>query len=511
MKYLNKILLVLLVFSCWIVKTDSQQGAAELVKKKAVFSAIKGTISKKDTVTVSSEIKTVKWSGGDQGSFKILSSENNMLILAFAPPSDFTGIKRAALQVLNSSGKAIAEISLTGLATNGLEGENEAPLSVIADALGYKTNIGWTTLANNSLPFLQGDEISFALFRKAGSGNVEMIPVARYSPDFELPFGYYLLNRHMPVNREVGVLSKAGAYPEHQTLFPANAKGSNSFDPGNRTFGFYFTSPSHSAWSEDVWNMLFYPDHAVHATRIYPLKDAEGRLITNTYLLCFEEARNGDYNDYVFLVKNIIPVAEDPFTVLFNGKDFKGWHTFLNNIGTNKDPDNNFRIENNMLHVIGKDLGYAITEEGFSNFHFKVDFKWGERRWPPREEAKRDAGICYNIPLNEPDSIWPQSVECQIQEGDVGDFWMLGFSTIMQGGNQNIPSAHTRMIKQRDAEKPTGEWNTVEVISYNGRCVHIVNGVVVNVGDNASTSRGRILLQSEYAEIFYRNVKIRKL
>ena len=509
MNYLKLFLAVIFVFSKTI--TIHAQNGSQPIKKSLVFSAIKGTVSKTDTLIVSADINSLKWLGTDQTSFSIISKENKMLVLAFSPSADFIGIKRSSLQVVGASGKIIAEISLTGLATKGLEGENEAPLSTIVDALGYQSNIGWTTLANNTLPFLQGDEIPYQQFRKAENRKVEIIPVARYSPDFELSFGYYSINGHMPINREVGVLSKAGKYPEHQVLFPAIARGAKEFDPGSRSFGFYFTSPTHSAWSEDVWNMLFYPDHAVHATRIYPLKDKEGTIIKNTYLLCVEEAANGDYNDYVFLVKNIIPVTEDAFTVLFNGRNLDGWHTFLQNIGINKDPDNNFRIENNMLHVIGKDLGYAITDEGYSNFHFKVDFKWGEKRWPPREDAKRDAGVCYNIPVNEPDSIWPVSVECQIQEGDVGDFWMLGFSTIMQGGNQNIPSAHTRMIKQRDAEKPTGEWNTVEIISYNGRCVHIVNGVVVNTGDNASTHTGRILLQSEFAEIYYRNVKIRKL
>jgi hypothetical protein len=67
------------------------------------------------------------------------------------------------------------------------------------------------------------------------------------------------------------------------------------------------------------------------------------------------------------------------------------------------------------------------------------------------------------------------------------------------------------MMKQKDAEKPYGEWNTVEVISYNGKCIHIVNGVIVNVGEEASVKEGKILLQSEYAEIYYRNIKIRGL
>ena len=231
----------------------------------------------------------------------------------------------------------------------------------------------------------------------------------------------------------------------------------------------------------------------------------------NTYLLCYEEAKNGDFNDYVFVVRNIVPVTKNLFTRIFNGKNLDGWHSFLKDIGTNTDPNNNFRIEDSVLHVIGKDLGYVMTEKGFSNYHFKVDFKWGERRWGSRQHEKRDAGVCYNIPMNEPDSIWPQSIECQVQEGDVGDFWLLGFSTIKVNGVQNKPANHTRMIKQKDGEKPTGQWNTLEIISYNGKCVQIVNGIVVNVGEEASVKSGRILLQSEFAEVYYRNVMIRKL
>jgi Domain of Unknown Function (DUF1080) len=506
MRIISSLLIVLVVNAVMFA-----QPGPSLTGKECIFSAIKGTISKMDSVVLPSGASSVKFMSGDTSSFKILPGKKGKLFLSFNPPGDFTGIKRATIGVRNLSGKIISEIHLTGLSTNGLEGANEAPLSVIIDALGYQINIGWTKLDNHSRPELVGEEISSSLFKKAGSGKAELIPVARYSPDFELPFGYYVTGEKGPDLHQVGVLAKKGDYPEHQILFPATATGSTLFDPGNNTFGFYATGHGHTAYSEDVWNMLLFPANAVRATRIYPVKNKAGALLKNTYLVCFEEAKNGDYNDYVFLAKNIMPVTSDPFIPLFNGKNLAGWNTFLMNIGLNKDPNHNFKIDKSELFVSGKDLGYVITEKGYSNYHFKVDFKWGEKRWPPRENNKRDAGICYNIPISEPDSIWPQSIECQIQEGDVGDFWLLGFSTIKVNGVQNEPANHTRMIKQNDAEKPTGEWNTVEVISYNGKCVHIVNGVVVNVGEDASVKEGRILLQSEYAEIFYRNVKIRKL
>ena len=207
----------------------------------------------------------------------------------------------------------------------------------------------------------------------------------------------------------------------------------------------------------------------------------------------------------------MVPLKDDLFTTIFDGKNLNGWHSYLKDIGTNKDPENNFKLEDGTLHVLGKDLGYEISDKGFFNFHARFEFKWGVTKWPPRQAAKRDGGFLYNIPMNEPDSIWPKSIECQIQEGDVGDFWMLGFSTLTVDGKTNIPTNHIRFIKKKDNEKPYGEWNTVEVISYNGICVQIVNGVVVNYGTDSSIKGGRVILQSEYSEIYYRNVRIRQL
>jgi hypothetical protein len=288
--------------------------------------------------------------------------------------------------------------------------------------------------------------------------------------------------------------------------------GGSSFDPGASTFGFYAISPTHTAYSEDIWNILFHPGYASHATRIYPAKDKSGRVLANTYLVCFEEAKNGDYNDYVFLVKNVMPVyLRDSFSSLFNGQDFKGWYKWLQSKGKNNDPEGVFNVENGVIHDLGKELGYIMTEESYDNFHFILEFKWGEKKWAPRDTSKRDSGICYNISESEDDKIWPKSVECQIQEGDVGDFWLLGYSTIQANGKQNPPLQHSRMTKNKDTEKSTGEWNTVEVINYNGKCAHVVNGQVVNYGENSSLTRGKILLQSEYAEVYFKNILLREL
>jgi hypothetical protein len=483
-------------------------------KTEVILSAVKGSSSKPDTIQLHPvrTVKDVKISGDHKHFFTwhvpASSSENKpALVVVFSPPASFTGIARAVLSGRNFSA------CLTGLSTKGLEGENEPPLAVIIESLGYSINTGWTTLPNNLSPTLHGDELPPSLFKKTGTENIEMIPVARYSPDFAVNFGYYIIDQSIPRQNQVGILATAKGHPEHQILFPGIAMGSQSFDPGTSSFGFYAISPTHTVYSEDIWNVLFHPGHAGHGMRIYPVRDKMKVIVPNTFLVCMEEAKNGDYNDYVFLVKNVTPMPiEVDFKSMFNGKNLDGWYKWLKDKGKNNDPANIFSVvENGVLHDMGTELGYIMSEKSFGNYHFVLDFKWGEKKWAPRDKMKRDSGICYNIPEDEPDSIWPQSVECQIQEGDVGDFWLLNYSTIQVDGKQNSPLQHSQIVKKVDAEKPNGEWNTVEVISVNGKCAHIVNGTVVNYGENSSLIGGRILLQSEYAELYFRNIRIREL
>jgi hypothetical protein len=77
-----------------------------------------------------------------------------------------------------------------------------------------------------------------------------------------------------------------------------------------------------------------------------------------------------------------------------------------------------------------------------------------------------------------------------------------------------------RCIKQPDAEKPTGEWNTVELVAFGKDSIHIVNGkVVMRLHDPVridtdlptSVTSGPIILQSEGAEVFYRDIQVRSI
>ena len=198
---------------------------------------------------------------------------------------------------------------------------------------------------------------------------------------------------------------------------------------------------------------------------------------------------------------------------LLNGKDLKGWYSFLTTKGKNNDPEKVFKMENGLLHISGKEFGYICTEKEFENFHLAVEFKWGVKKYPPRDAdtTKRDNGICFYVPADVKDFVWPKSIECQVQEGDVGDFWLIDHTTIVTDGKRSVPDSFTRVAKKKDGERPSGEWNRVEVIANKGKIIYKVNGIVVNEGEDPSVTKGRIIIQSEGAEIYYRKIEIAEL
>lgn len=198
---------------------------------------------------------------------------------------------------------------------------------------------------------------------------------------------------------------------------------------------------------------------------------------------------------------------------LFNGKNLDGWYSFLTKKGKNNDPEKVFSIEKDILHISGKEFGYICTNNTYKNFHLAVEFKWGTKKWPPRDAdtTRRDNGICFYVPQDFKDKVWPKSVECQIQEGDVGDIWVIDSATVVVDGKRTPSMDYFRVQKKTDAEHKTGEWNRVEVIANNGNLTYIVNGKVVNTATSPSLSEGRIIIQSEGAEIFYRKIEIAEL
>jgi hypothetical protein len=196
---------------------------------------------------------------------------------------------------------------------------------------------------------------------------------------------------------------------------------------------------------------------------------------------------------------------------LFNGRNFDGWYIFVPGEPKNQDSRGIFKIkEDGVIHVSGEKFAYLSTEKEYDNYRFTCEFKWGEKKYPPRENAKRDAGVLYHCVG--PDKVWMKSLEFQIQEGDCGDMWLTGG----EGGAPSLTvkgKKHTggRVVKFSDHEKPNGEWNKVEVVCKGDKIWHYMNGHLNMEGTEASLTRGKINLQSEGAELYYRNITLEPL
>lgn len=226
---------------------------------------------------------------------------------------------------------------------------------------------------------------------------------------------------------------------------------------------------------------------------------------------------------------------------LFNGKNFDGWKIVLRNQKPGEDPEKIFQADAGAIHVYrdtpaGKAMpfGVLLTDREYSHYRLRFEYRWGEKKFAPRNDQIRDAGLLYHT--IGPEKIWPTSVECQVQEGDTGDFYFVYTS-----GDCPVDSSQTkfqdaaaggrfksfgqagkiaRVIKSKTVE--TEGWNRVEVVVRGDRAVHLVNGQINNYtinmkapeGDSQKMvplTSGRIAFQCECAELLYRNIELIEL
>jgi hypothetical protein len=242
----------------------------------------------------------------------------------------------------------------------------------------------------------------------------------------------------------------------------------------------------------------------------------------------------------------------DDWVRLFDGASLDGWYTSLQKRGRNDDPTQVFQLHDGTIHVYKDqpdgghvDFGYLATDSAYARYHLRLEYRWGTKKFPPRGEQRRDAGLLYHVVGQ--DTVWPRCIECQIQENDVGDCFVVRGTQVATSVEivdvetpsglkklpRYLPAARggvlktvgegpiARIVKSRTYERDG--WNTVEVMVYGSEgIVHVVNGHTVfeatdlrqlNTEDKSwqPLAEGRIALQAEYAEVLYRNVEIRPI
>lgn len=242
--------------------------------------------------------------------------------------------------------------------------------------------------------------------------------------------------------------------------------------------------------------------------------------------------------------------AAAKWTALFNGRTLDNFDIAYSSKPVDGRPASAlFEVKNGMVHTYpGQQAGssqpsaYFQTRDEHSDYVLHLEYKWGDKKFAPRMQRLKDAGLVFHTYENVENS-WPHGIECQIEDTDVGDLWIISSQVDvatrtaayqpspdpLQNGapyyaadSRSAPHGdHGKYVRIRhgaEYEKPG--WNSVDVVVRGDSAVYLVNGQVNmritnmkkwNAASNSWTrlDRGRILFQAEFAEVFYRNIKIR--
>jgi len=231
---------------------------------------------------------------------------------------------------------------------------------------------------------------------------------------------------------------------------------------------------------------------------------------------------------------------------LFNGKNLKNWDIYLGSpitgfeeLAKKATPASTYQVVEldgqKMIRVSGEINASLATKAEYQNYHLHLEFKWGEKIY-----GTRNSGLLYHSygPFGAAFGTWMANIEHQLMHDNLGDTYLMCNTACetkamksSDGKNFNYsPEGQTtafsetdngRSIKKAvDAEKPLGEWNTVDLYCCDQTAVHVVNGQLVMINTNCSKienglklplTKGKIQLQSEGGELFIRKIEIEKI
>ncbi len=264
------------------------------------------------------------------------------------------------------------------------------------------------------------------------------------------------------------------------------------------------------------------------------------------------------------------PVVPDRVIRLFNGRDLTGWTTWLVD-AKQKDPRDVYSVRDGLLRISGDGFGYLSTDRAYKDYRLVVEVKWGSQNYRTRKGMARDSGIFLHTVGPEGNSYdrgwgigdrntgpdistgaYKAAIECQVMEGGFGDLLLIHGR---YADGRDIPvSATVRAIQRRvepdyakyqfdpradeltlshaaiawqhkspdwqdvpgfsgsrDVESPPGEWTRLECTCTGDRITVHVNGQQVNQARNLFPAAGKILLQCEGSEVFFRKIELHPL
>ena len=200
--------------------------------------------------------------------------------------------------------------------------------------------------------------------------------------------------------------------------------------------------------------------------------------------------------------------AGEAFVDLFNGKDLAGW------VNVNTSPDT-WSVRDGQIVCSGHPIGVMRSEKQYENFVLHVEwmhvepggnsgvFLWSNAR--PGENRLPDGVEVQMLELD-----W---VKLNTRDGKVppiayvhGELFGVGCVKIVPDNPRGESSMSVENLC-----RGRGEWNAYDVVAVDGVVKLAVNGTFVNGVSRSARRKGYLCLESEGAEIRFRNIYIRQI
>lgn len=196
---------------------------------------------------------------------------------------------------------------------------------------------------------------------------------------------------------------------------------------------------------------------------------------------------------------------------LFNGVDLEGWHADVPAADNKPDIEKSFIVNDSLLVSMGDPRGHLITDSVFSNYRLEVEYRFAA-------EPGNCGVLVHASTPRALYSMFPKSLEVQMQSGDAGDFWCIVEDIQVpdmearRGPKESwgITEGKSRRIKNLTdgSENPLGEWNKMVVECVADTVKVWVNNDLVNYGYNCTATEGQIAVQAEGAKVEFKKIDL---
>ena len=198
------------------------------------------------------------------------------------------------------------------------------------------------------------------------------------------------------------------------------------------------------------------------------------------------------------------------FRPLFNGQDLSGWV----NVNTAEDT---WSVRDGMIVCKGHPIGVMRTDRQYENFVLHIEWR--------HMEAGGNSGVFLWSTGTVPEGKrLPKGMEVQMLELDWvnlhkrpdGSLPPIAYvqGELFGAGGLEAKPANPRGNRSKSLEhrcKGKGQWNVYDVVAVDGTVKLAINGKFVNSISESSVRKGYLCLESEGAEIHFRNIHIMEL